>query len=90
MEIYIVTHEYGVDGGFGDAVYTEDIIEAFESEEDAEAFVARYQNPHVYSRPYDDLECGTLKIKTIALRHPGEEPDITGFWWLEEAEDIED
>ena len=63
MKIYSVFHNYDVDGGFGDAVGCTDLIAIFEKEEDAEAYVEKYNNPHVYEEPYASLYAGELTIK---------------------------
>lgn len=63
MKTYSVFHNYSVDGGFGDSVYCTDLVAIFESKEDAEAYVKKYNNPHVYDRPYDELWAGELEIK---------------------------
>ena len=62
MKIYNVAHVYDVDGGFGDAISSEDFVAAFESREDAEAFVAKYSKPYVYEKPYNELWCNHFVI----------------------------
>lgn len=88
--VYTVFHIYEVDGGFGDAVAQEDFVFATEDKEAAEGYVEKYNNPHVYSVPYDSLTCGELvirEIKTIT-------PDLSvppwkyaDYWPLEDRPD---
>lgn len=66
-KIYQVIHEYDVDGGYGDAVGCEDVIAVFSKKEDADAFVEKYANPHVYDTPYADLCCGKLVVKEMIV-----------------------
>lgn len=80
MEIYQVIHTYDVDGGFGDAVGCEDVIATFEKAEDAEAFVNRYSNGHVYDIPYAELEQGSLYYKAVdIISHKEFDLERTGF-----------
>jgi len=63
MKTYSVFHNYDVDGGFGDAVSCTDLVAIFESKVDAEAYVEKYSNPHVYDKPYTELWAGELHIE---------------------------
>ena len=87
MTLYQVIHTYDVDGGFGDAVYQRDIIATFSSREKAEEFVAKYQKPHIYAKPYSYLSCGTLIIEENKINV---EPSRGAMWWLDTDELIED
>lgn len=60
--IYTVLERYDVDGGFGNSVPCEREIYTFAHKEDAEKFVEKYNNPHIYARPYASLRCGYLFI----------------------------
>ena len=62
MTIYLIKHGFSVDGGFGDAIWSEDTVTAFTKEEDANAFVEYYANEHVYDTPYAELTCGELQV----------------------------
>ena len=78
MTIYLVKHGYSVDGGFGDAVWTEVTVTAFTKEEDAKAFVACYSNEHVYDKPYAELVCGGLTVVPMEV-----ETEFTKDWeWV--------
>ena len=82
MEVYIVKHEYEVDGGFGDAVGVSDVLCGFASKAEAEAFVRAYENPHVYDRPYAELTCGDLVIEELTMTPPS----VDKMWWLRDEE----
>lgn len=86
MMVYVVKHEYDVDGGYGDAVRVDDIVAIFESETDAQRFVEKYSNPHVYDTPYNDLYCGELTIMRIDVIPEGDPDqkaniDKKDLWW---------
>lgn len=78
MKVYIVKHEYDVDGGIGDAIGKEDVLCGFTSEAEAEAFVSAYEKPHIYDQPYDDLWCGNLVIEELNMIPPF----VDEMWWL--------
>jgi hypothetical protein len=82
MEVYIVKHEYYVDGGFGDAVPVSEILCGFVNKAEAEAFVSAYENPHVYDDPYEELTCGELVIEELTMTPPS----VDSMWWLRERE----
>ncbi len=72
MKIYNVVHVYDKEGGFGDAVRTEEFVAAFENAEDAQAFVEKYSKPYVYDRDrsYVDLYCNQFAIvETEIITH---------------------
>ena len=71
MKIYVIEHCYDVDGGFGDAIPTRMSICAFKTKEQAEVFVSKNSNPHVYGHPYDDLYCGELEIEELDVYEDG-------------------
>ena len=75
MTVYNVIHHYDTDGGYGDAIPCEEVIATFSSYEVAKKFVERYNNPHVYDRPYADLECGLLGIKESNVFNSFDEND---------------
>lgn len=78
-KVYGVFHCWDDDGGFGDAIRIRDLICIFNSEEEAEAFKEKYQNPHEYSEPYDVLYCGDLQIKELPTTY-----NTDDFWWLDD------
>ena len=78
-KIYVIKHIYDVDGGFGDAVAMEEVIGFCTSEEEAQKYVEKYQNEHVYDRPYSDLFCGELVVEE--LRKISDEC-FENAWWL--------
>lgn len=67
MKIYNVYHLYDVDGGFGDAVPTSELVATFESKADAESFVEKYHNPCVYDIPYAELYCNAYTIMEMEI-----------------------
>ena len=90
--MYIVVHMYDVDGGIGDAIVREDVICGFPTKKEALDFADRYNNPHVYETPYDDLWCGMLEVRELNMTPPTED-GMWWFnketWWLEQEEDYE-
>lgn len=54
-KFYLVNHCFDVDGGFGDAILQEEVICGFDNREDADEFVEKYSNPHIYDSPYASL-----------------------------------
>lgn len=81
MTVYLVKHFYAVDGGYGDAIPNEDTVACFDNKEDADAFVEKYSNPHVYDRPYAELTCGDLDVEELTvLSH--EEAEKTTYKWV--------
>lgn len=83
-KVYGVFHLYDEDGGFGDAIREKELICIFDSEEKANAFKEKYQNPHGYSKPYDMLYCGELEVRELPTTY-----DETEFWWRDN-EDTEE
>ena len=79
-KLYGVYHVYDVDGGFGDAVSCCDLIGTTTSKEDAEEFVRKYNNPHVYSSPYDDLMCHELIIQELKSLNLSENPFTDSYF----------
>ena len=62
---YGIFHAYDVDGGFGDVIVKVDLVCICRDEETAKRFIERYRNPHVYDKPYSDLECGDLYYEKL-------------------------
>lgn len=88
MKVYQVFHLYDEDGGFGDAIPQEQILITFGNLEDANAFVKRFENPHVYDHPYQDLHCGKLIVMESDVIEKGgldldefEKNEAKNFWW---------
>lgn len=55
-KFYGIFHEFYVDGGYGDAVYVEEMLGIVSDEETAKKYVEKYSNPHIYNIPYDELK----------------------------------
>ena len=83
-KVYGVFHLYDEDGGFGDAIRQKELICIFDSEEKANAFKEKYQNPHEYSKPYDMLYCGELRVEELPTTYNEQD-----FWWRDN-EDTEE
>ena len=84
-KIYQVVHEFYTDGGFGDAIWQREVVAVFEDLDDAKAFVERFEKPHIYDKPYDNLWCGQLEIDEVNVMKKGvnlDEIDTEDFWWL--------
>lgn len=80
MKVYNVIHDFDLDGGFGDAIPSEDVVACFLDKKDAEDFINKYGNEHVYDAPYADLYCGKISIQEIdVLTH--DEYIKTEFIW---------
>lgn len=70
MLVYIVKHLYDDDGGFGDAIWNEETVAVFSSEELAKRFVEERFEIHettIYDHPYADLTFGTFSIKPMEV-----------------------
>lgn len=65
--VYVVTHLYDRDGGFGDAVPCDDVVAIFFFKDEAEEFVKRYSNKHCYDIPYAYLYAGELEIEEYPM-----------------------
>lgn len=64
MKAYGVFHLFDEDGGFGDAIEQSELLDIYEIKKDAEAFITKYENPHVYET---GLKCGVLKLDEINI-----------------------
>lgn len=78
-KIYLVKHCFDVDGGFGDAISQEEVICGFDNREDANEFIEKYSNPHIYDSPYASLECGILQVEELNMTPP----DREDMWWFD-------
>ena len=63
MKIYHVFVGYETDGGFGDAIPTQDLVTSFVDRKDAEAFVEKYSHEVETDNPYAVLTYGELFIE---------------------------
>ena len=55
------------------------VICGFDNREDANRFVEKYSNPHIYDSPYASLECGVLRVEELNMT----QPDREDMWWLD-------
>lgn len=65
--MFIILHEYAVDGGFGDSVYREEVVGCVETEDEANAYIEKWSKPEVYDVPYDELIHKKLKYRKAAV-----------------------
>lgn len=65
-KIYIIKHIYDVDGGFGDAIYSEEVAGLVKcSEEEIKNFVEEFNKPEVYDVPYSELTCHGIVAEEV-------------------------
>lgn len=64
---YVVYEEVDVDGGFGDAIPTQENCVVFLDEQLAKDYVAKYSNPKIYDSPYQNLYMGGLGYDKIPI-----------------------
>ena len=74
MKVYVVMNQFTTDGGFGDAIYGEQIVFITTNKEKALEYVKKWSDPHVYDIPYDELTCDDLRVDEWDLV---DEPDIS-------------
>lgn len=81
-KVYLVIGLTDVDGGFGDAVETERIMQAFDNRADAIDFMKAHWNPHVYCQPYNALVDGQCYIREVPVSsgHATEELPHVGYF----------
>lgn len=67
-KLFAVFHEYDVDGGFGDAVGTSDFVGCiYATDEEAKAYLEKWDKPKVYAHPYSDLYCFGVKLEEVKI-----------------------
>ena len=63
MKRYLVFYEYDEDGGFGDRIPVNEFIGVLEgTDEEIDNFLNVYDNPKIYSIPYDALMCNGIHL----------------------------
>lgn len=89
--MYVIKHEYTVDGGFGDAVLTESTVGVVETEAEAKIYCTKWKNPHDYDMPYAYLSCGDLYYEEIPpikdLNKPPHEYNESAAWAFDKNND---
>ena len=97
MKVYIIYHDYDVDGGYGDATDQHEILWICKDEEEAKAYIERWNKPEVYDNPYDSLYKNALHYEEHDLYEhitPNMAPtervgtfygDKTMYEWLDET-----
>lgn len=67
--LYRFFERYDEDGGFGDAVSCErELFVAECTEEEAKAYVEKWDRPYIYDRPYANLYCCNLCYEEVPFR----------------------
>lgn len=85
-ELWTIYHGYTVDGGFGDAIWREDMLGLVSaSQKEIADFVAKYDAPVVYDKPYDRLTCHHIRAEKVEVhdisyfeKHPYGKSDYYG------------
>lgn len=82
MSKFGVFHIFDEDD-FEDAIIRQELICIFDTEEQANNFKIKYENPHVYDPVHiKRLECGKLEVREFPTTY--NEKD---FWWLHDSEE---
>lgn len=71
-----VYHEYYVDGGFGDAVPSRDLVGLCSTKEEADEYVLAWDDEYVYDVPYSVLTCGALVAEELGFLDIRKAPEI--------------
>lgn len=67
-EFWAIYHGYSVDGGYGDAVWEEEMVGVVSAtENEIQEFIEKYNNPIVYDHPYDDLVAHCIRAEKIKI-----------------------
>lgn len=67
-KLYAIYHGYSVDGGYGDAVWTEEMTGlVLATQDEIDAYINKYHDPIVYDHPYDDLVCHNLRAEEMTV-----------------------
>lgn len=67
-KLYAIYHGVDEDGGYGDAVYTENMIGIVKAtEEEIKAYIEKWNKPIVYDHPYADLSCHNVYAEEISV-----------------------
>lgn len=67
-KLYAIYHGVDEDGGYGDAVYTANMMGIVRAtEEEIEAYIAKWNKPIVYDHPYDDLSCHNVYAEEVVV-----------------------
>ncbi len=65
-KVWNVIHIFDVDGGFGDAIYEEEVVlTIYATDEEAKAFEEKYNKPYVYDHPWMDLTCHGVCLEEV-------------------------
>lgn len=86
-KLYAIYHGYSVDGGYGDAIWEEEMTGlVWATQNEIDAYVKKYNKPVVYDHPYDDLVCHGIRAEEAAIDEsldqvkPYGEHDYYGQW----------
>ncbi len=68
IELWAIYHGYTVDGGYGDAVWEEEMVGVvWATKSEIQEFVKKYNNPIVYDHPYDELTAHHIRAEKIKI-----------------------
>ena len=85
-KVFIVKHMFDVDGGFGDAIPSEEIVGIFLNRQEAEEIVQKYGlgDGEVYGKPYNYLCCGELRVEEVPI---GLSMEVDDMWWFDRVKE---
>lgn len=64
--LYAIYHGADEDGGFGDAVWTENMVGlAWATEDEVKAYIEKWDKPEVYDIPYSELICHVVRVERV-------------------------
>ena len=67
-KLWNIYHGYDVDGGFGDAIPTCELVgTAKATEDEINRFVQKWDQPEVYDHPYADLCCHHVYAEEVKI-----------------------
>lgn len=67
-KFYAIFHGVEEDGGFGDGVFTENMVGVVEAtQEEINAFIEKWDKPIVYDEPYASLTCHHVRAEEIEI-----------------------
>lgn len=70
MTIYLITHGFNVDGGFGDPIYKEETLFATTDRELAEAYCHKWNDHHIFeAHPWGYFSKNHIFVKEMTLNN---------------------
>lgn len=66
--LWAIYHEYDLDGGYGDAIPSSEMVGIVMATNDEIAdFIKKYNKPIVYDKPYNELCCHVIRVEKIDI-----------------------